>query len=565
MRGFGFSAGVFLAGLVGSAMAAPVPSGGDLVFTQLPSGARIRFVSGEKRAFGEGGKIVRLTAGKPRVLTAGFHSAADPEVSFDGSRILFAGKTVAAGPWNIFEMDRDGVDVRQITHCVVDCRSPIYQSAIFYLDDTAPAAQIAYVSEDGSGATAIYSARMDGSGVRRLTYNPAGAFDPAMLPDGRMVFTSGVPGRMVLFSANIDGTDYAAFAGAQGRGMQNMAALTAKRQVVFVEPAASSREGAGGLSWIDLRRNLHSYRRLTAGADGVFHSPSAMPDGSVVAARRMAGGTFGIYRFDPATRKAVPIFHDPATHSVQPKALAVRDVPDGRSSVVDESADWAKLYCISMHDSDLPEGMWPRGLVKRIRVIESVAGAGQTRLIGEVAADEDGSFNVQIPANTPFRVQALDGEGMALRTSGWIWAKNKEQRGCIGCHEDGERTPDNVMATALTRVSANLVLPPERRRSVNYERDIAPIFQEKCGNAACHAGGVLDPRYVTAGTARTSPLVWAVFGKNTSRPWDSRGAARPVKKMPPEGSPALTEAERRAVVEWIDLGAPGARSPGGAK
>ena len=62
-------------------------------------------------------------------------------------------------------------------------------------------------------------------------------------------------------------------------------------------------------------------------------------------------------------------------------------------------------------------------------------------------------------------------------------------------------------------------------------------------------------RYVVPGKARTSPLVWALYGRDTSRPWDRRAAAAAVKKMPPAGATPLSEDEKRAIVEWIDLGA----------
>jgi hypothetical protein len=185
------------------------------------------------------------------------------------------------------------------------------------------------------------------------------------------------------------------------------------------------------------------------------------------------------------------------------------------------------------------------------------------RFIGEIDVDDDGSFHVQVPANTPIQVQALDANGMALRTSAWVWAKNKENRGCIGCHEDGERTPENVMAKALTRNAVNLVLPPERRRTVEFDRDVAPILKSKCATAACHGGGRLPKldgpaafTRVTPGRARTSPLIWAIFGKNTSYPWDGSAAAGAGNHaMPPAGAAPLNEAERRAIIEWIDLGA----------
>jgi hypothetical protein len=187
-------------------------------------------------------------------------------------------------------------------------------------------------------------------------------------------------------------------------------------------------------------------------------------------------------------------------------------------------------------------------------------------------------------------LQIVDRDGMALRTSAWIWAKNKENRGCIGCHEDGERTPDNVFAKALGHAAADLMLPPERRRTVDFSRDIQPILTAKCANRACH-GGAIPPslseadarhslekavfspayqsllarpgapapadrgRYVDPGRARTSRLVWAISGKNAAHPWDGIATVPALKRMPPAGSAPLTEEERRAIIEWIDLGA----------
>jgi hypothetical protein len=62
-------------------------------------------------------------------------------------------------------------------------------------------------------------------------------------------------------------------------------------------------------------------------------------------------------------------------------------------------------------------------------------------------------------------------------------------------------------------------------------------------------------KYVQPGSARRSPLVWHLLGRNTSRPWDGAAATRPVKPMPREKSPPLSEQDIRMFVEWIDLGA----------
>jgi len=96
-----------------------------------------------------------------------------------------------------------------------------------------------------------------------------------------------------------------------------------------------------------------------------------------------------------------------------------------------------------------------------LRVVEGVPPKAKNapflrRLLGEINLDEDGSFHIQVPANLPIELQALDADGLALRSCGWIWAKNKENRGCIGCHEDGERTPENLVPKALEHPATSL-------------------------------------------------------------------------------------------------------------
>ena len=91
-----------------------------IVVTQIPfpdpENAPVALSKTERSNFGEEARIVLLSPGRNvRVLTKGFASASDPSVSFDGKRILFAGKRRAEDHWNIFEMSLDGSGLRQIT------------------------------------------------------------------------------------------------------------------------------------------------------------------------------------------------------------------------------------------------------------------------------------------------------------------------------------------------------------------------------------------------------------------------------------------------------------------
>ena len=449
--------------------------------------------------------------GATRLLSAGFHSACDPQVSFDGTRLLLAGRQKASDPWNIYEAALDGHGLRQITSGLGDCRGPCYLGTLYTLDAPAPWHRIAFVgrrsgewNESGSAPLEnLYSCERDGSSVRRLTFNLHGDADACLLDDGRLLLAGGLPvskgtvpfspGRKPgqpptgLFAVNTDGTDFSLFAEPRGKRRRHSPCVTTQGLAVFVESDVACRDRAGTLAAVTLRRPLHSYRPLTQEADGRFCSPAPLPDGRVLVCRRSPAGsdTYGVYCFDPASGKYELVFHDPQYHTIQATLVGRRAEPDGRSSNVQDDDPHGKLYCLDVYTSDLKA---PAGSVKRLRVLEGVplrrdpaastAGGAPPalRLLGEVAVGEDGSFNLEVPANMPIQLQTLDARGQTLRSCAWIWVKNHESRGCIGCHEDGELVPDNLFAKALGTSSVLVCPPAGQRRAVDSRRD-APIPQ----------------------------------------------------------------------------------------
>lgn len=562
--------------------------------------------------FGDGARIVWIDSdGSPRVLTGDFHSACDPEVSFDGSKFLFAGKRSAEDHWNIFEMGLSDFSVRQVTDQMGNCRSPIYQSTLFTLDSPEPWYQLTFVSDaagtpndDGRGvATHLYSCELDGSTVRRLTYNVSSDFDPFLMQDGRILFSSwqhstwqhGPRGRIRLFGINLDGTDYALFADPTGPAIQHMPCISQCGWVVFVAADHVPWDGAGQLAAVSYRRPLRTFRTVTEPEDGLYHSPSPLPNEGILVSRRPADGSaaHAVGRFDLATGRWQAIFDDPDWHDIQPVVVSRRALADGRSSVVRDERPNGALYCLDVHVTDFEASDWmPPGTVKRVRLLEGVptaaerdvAGASSTgssdgqageasenpgwpmtvrRILGEADVMEDGSFNLQVPANLPLELQALDADGMALRTCGWIWVRNNENRGCIGCHEDGELSPENRFADALSLAGVPMAPPVSERRTVDLQRDLEPIIQQRC--VPCHGADQAKPRldiglgalsrYVHPGQARTSPLIWHIFGRNTSRPWDGAMNQVEAKPIPPGEVEPLTSEQKKLFIEWIDLGA----------
>ncbi len=579
---------------------------------------------------GLGARLVLLAPdGRTRILTPGFRCACDADVSDDGGRILFAGQAAAGGDWNIYEMELQSLTTRQVTRNAGNCRSPIYTSSFYTITEKEPWEQIAFVStlalqadERGTGpVTSLYTCKLDGTFLQRITYNLSSDLDPAIMADGRLVyaawrratFDDGLRGRLIMEGINTDGSDRAPLVPRLGSQYQRMPCVTSRGLLVFVEtdPSAGEAVGSGRLSCVSLRRPLHTYRSITGPKDGLFSSPSPLPDGRILVSWRPADGSasFGLYRLDPETGHREPVFDDPRYHEIRARAVHARPRPDGRSSVVSAKDPMAKLYCMSVYLTDFKDQAWMApGSVKTLRVIEGVpsplTGRGgersvqppfpqlaARRIMAEVPLKQDGSFQLIVPASTPIQLQLLDDQGSALRSCGWIWARNHQAQGCIGCHEDPELTPPNRVPVALNATPDVAMVPIERRVTVDFAEQIAPIVASKC--VPCHRAGdraagldlggetdgggaagkldrlyqalleqnrAADPtsglgQYVHPGRARTSPLVWHIAGRNTSRPWDGAASREIAKPIPVGKCQPLTDVEKQTIIRWIDLGA----------
>ncbi|MHC4928952.1 MAG: HzsA-related protein [Planctomycetota bacterium] len=589
-----------------------------VVTTQLPLDTAAEqqgaLADGTLRArFGEGGRLVLISPdASTRVLTEDFHSASDPTISFDGKQILFAAKKTATDSWDIFEMRVDGSNVRQVTDLEMDCRNPGYQSTFYTIVSSEPWYQLTFVgtqkdsvNEYGLGSVShLYSCKVDGSALRQLTYNLSSDMDPFIFPDGRIVYASwqralldrGKAGRIILCGVNADGTDQSAFSADEGKRVKQMPCVTTDGLAIFVESEKVGWDGAGNLGSVTTRRPLHSYRPITQESEGLFHSPSPLKDGRIIVSRRPidGSGSHGLYCLDPSNGDCELVFDNPEYHDIQAQLITSRKEPDGRSSVVKEEDPNGKFYCLDVYTNDLENPDWmPKGTVKKLRILEGIPlkqaaecadipAIAKRRILGEVDVAADGSFNIEIPGSIPVQLQTLDENGLALQTCNWIWAKNHEPRGCIGCHEDGELTPENSLVDAIKRPSVPVTPPAEDRRSVDFRRDIMPILESKC--VTCHGdsdsilrltaeSGIdseCNPAYKTLleqgedpaqGTyvyrhkARTSRLIWHILGQNTARPWDGELFNNNLPGDSEIVAAELSDEEKKAFIEWVDMGA----------
>jgi len=228
----------------------------------------------------------------------------------------------------------------------------------------------------------------------------------------------------------------------------------------------------------------------------------------------------------------------------------------------------------------------------------------QKRIAGYAPVEPDGSFSIEVPADTILNLQTLDENGMAIETQlTWVWVRPGEKRLCIGCHEDREMALPNLDCAAMYKKPHFVAPPKEKRRTVDFRRDIMPIIAKKCGTSRCHdaktqAGGLdlrpgfelafhrkgcrgrklnvalfnhayesllQSPKYrigklVIPSAARHSPLIWRLYGKKLGQ-GDARVPYKGKLTLMPPGKP-LTDAEKKLFVEWVDIGAQWDNIPG---
>ena len=82
-----------------------------LVYTSAPQYDAEAWLRGGER-FPAGAQVMVRENGNSRALVAGFAATADANVSFDGTRILFAGKREAKDSWQIWEVAVGGGEAK---------------------------------------------------------------------------------------------------------------------------------------------------------------------------------------------------------------------------------------------------------------------------------------------------------------------------------------------------------------------------------------------------------------------------------------------------------------------
>jgi len=453
----------------------------------------------------------------------------------------------------------------------------------------------------------------DGSGVHAISVNNVNEFDPAVLPDGRIVFGRWeYVNKTALYMQSLwtiwpDGSNETAYFAnnlAKPTAVLDVRAVPNSHKVV-ASLTPHNGQSVGAIGMIDTRlgkNNLDAItnftpkypKRMDQGLRRGPSDPWALSQ-DVVMYSDNAKGTGGIFLRHRDGRREL-VYSDPKITCYSSMLVKPRRRPPVLSARSEEYEGPGRFFVQDIYQG--LEGV-KRGEIKRIRVIEETArisglpprgrwwnqafltswqGSYVTKnVIGITDIHEDGSAWFEAPAGRALYFQAVDGEGRTLRSMRtFIQSVPGQTRSCIGCHENKMTAPPLGAARPLARRHPAAKLRDESWGSgfVDYPTMIQPILDKHC--VSCH-GGAKD---IAGGIDLTGGWTWAFNisyetllkntlvgflncnngSVNTARILPARthgSGAAPLAELLVSGHDkqiaTLTRPERDLLMMWMDL------------
>lgn len=376
--------------------------------------------------FPEGARLVLVDGGQRRALAPDFYASADPDVSFDGKRILFAGKLRETDTWQIWETPISGGKPRKVTDFAEDAVTPHYL----------PEEKLAYARRTRTGF-ALEVMPLAGGQADRLTYFPGTLLISDILADGRILFEGPHPkAPRELYTIATDGSFLEAYRCDHGRD-RHAGRQVASGDIIFQNGTRLGRFTSALAEQVEVP--------LPAGR---FAGPIAElgPGQWLVAAATGEYEPLTLHRLDCASRKLEKVPGAPGTFSLQPVVVAERRAPLRYPSALMPQRGGANLLCLNAYVS---KTHFAEGSIDKARFYTR-NDAGTEQVLGEAKVERDGSFYVQLPPDQPVRLEVFDRSGQTLQAEhSWFSMRKGEQRVCVGCHAGPERSPENAVPEVL--------------------------------------------------------------------------------------------------------------------
>ncbi len=447
------------------------------------------------------GKLTRLTH-----LKTG--SVFKPAPSFDGKKVLFAMRRDGEDWFHLYEIDVTGKNLRQLTDGPFNDFAGVYlpDGRIVFCSD-----RTGYLEEYHEERTeTLFTMNGDGTGITQITFAPGTYFEPYVLQDGRIVFSFwdafhiDVPPydkhETYLMTVRPDGTEERHLFGAGqyrffGRERHSGVGLTQPRELPDGRILVQSEMGP---SLLDLRAGLSVRNALapifpgttSIQLGGTTHRAHLSPTGTRSTAHPLADGRVlyaatapgardsAIYVCDPNTRRERLVYNIPnyaefdavpvLVERARPKVLPTQPAPADKTTT--------RFLVVAGHVADNAERARALKRARYFRVIEAeytgVTTSShtnlETRILGVVPIQPDGSAYFEAPADTPLFLDPLDAGGnrvlmewnypdtsVAVGTRypalqmAYMVGRAGETRSCYGCHASQTDAVPNTPPLAL--------------------------------------------------------------------------------------------------------------------
>jgi cytochrome c553 len=478
------------------------------------------------------------------------------DVSWDGQRLLLAycrAETALADReehlerhFHLYEVRADGSGLRRLTDGPYDDFAPRYL----------PGGKIVFVSTRrggyhrcGRGPCNVYTLALcdaDGGDPHTISFHETHEWDPAVLDDGRIVFTRwdyvdrDAVHYQQLWSVRPDGCDVRIF---YGNYTTNPVGVWEARPVpgsprVMATAAAHHAMTAGSIILLDVTRGLDGLQpiaRLTPDAQFPESEAKLAGWGGSAAAtreeRRWPGhcyrspyplsekyffasysfdtllgeplqnpaNMFGLYLVDAFGNKEL-LYRDLNHCSLWAMPLAARPAPPQVPSLAEPSGKPEGTFLLRDVYQAWPA--LPPGTIRRLRITQvlpkttphintptvGIPNASPGRqVLGTVPVEADGSAYFRAPARIALAFQALDGLSQAVQTMRSLtYLQPGEVSSCVGCHE--RRTtapPPGPMPLALGREPSAIQPGPDGSKPFSYPILVQPLLDRKC--VSCHS------------------------------------------------------------------------------
>jgi hypothetical protein len=406
-----------------------------VIVTAAPVYDALAALRGGER-FPKGAQLLLLRSGEAKPLLSGFAASADAAVSFDGNRMLFAGRRTANDPWAIWELTLADGSLRRVMSAATDLIRPLY------LPDDA----LVYARRTDHGFQ-VEAAGMDGAQSLPLTYLRSSAVPADVLADGRILFEAGFPlgvgvehgAKPEMYLVYPDGSgveSYRCDHGAARWGGRQMAS----GDLVFTHGASLAR----------FTSPLATEARIAAPHAEYAGGIAEIPSGAwLVSERPGATGHYALSSWAPGSAALHPLLSRAGENLVEPVVVVPRTPPRAHPGAL-HKWEYANLLALDARQSrsgDL------KVLPARVQ-LETTDDTGHHIVLGTAQVAADGSFFVQAPGDRPIRFALLDAKGATIREEhGWFWIRKGEQRICVGCHVGPERASENHVPAVLLRAT----------------------------------------------------------------------------------------------------------------